>query len=304
MTATNKSNAVYCSWSDDVKRGDEKRLKKLKYLKTSFTLIELLVVISIIAILASLLLPALQRGRESARGVVCGSNLRMIDMGTHYFAMDHDGYLPQSLYKYSLPHLTPYSNWCTQLVGNGYLGGIELDSNGSVKRPAELLVCVSDPSIPDVSEAPILKRKSGSPWSTYLANAKVFPDWGGGNFGKCGMGPDGEAFWPKFGFQISRYSSPSTRLVLTEGYGMASGGEHGDPYGNNIITCHTIACGYLANVLIPNVVGHHSGRANALFLDGHVNLMSRETIIEPAIRRRDGHPDPDPEKMWGICAEN
>ena len=59
-----------------------------------FTLIELLVVIAIIAILASLLLPALNRGRDRAKAIMCQSNLRQMGVIMQLYGDDHAGVLP------------------------------------------------------------------------------------------------------------------------------------------------------------------------------------------------------------------
>jgi len=59
-----------------------------------FTLIELLVVISIIALLIGILLPALGKARESAKGMQSLSNVRQIAIGLQYYVTEQDGYFP------------------------------------------------------------------------------------------------------------------------------------------------------------------------------------------------------------------
>lgn len=138
------------------------------YLRRGFTLVELLVVIAIIGTLVSLLLPAVQRARESGRRSVCLNNVRQLGLASIEFEERmrrwpalFDSLSPQKLQSESGEG---FQTWAVQLlpdlerhqIHDGYAQG------RAINAYVELFVCPSDDG----------KPRYGASMS-YVANAGV-----------------------------------------------------------------------------------------------------------------------------------
>ncbi len=89
---TFKTDAMPGSEISDNGKPDEAGGRRRK----GFTLVELLVVIGIIALLISILLPALNKARQTAIITQCASNLRQLNMGIALYLNDHRNRFPRT----------------------------------------------------------------------------------------------------------------------------------------------------------------------------------------------------------------
>ena len=206
--------------------------------RDGFTLVELLVVIAIIALLMAVLIPALSRARESAKGTVCKSNIKQIMLAAMLWSADHDDFVVAGMWDVPATYTGDGTEGgeAKTAIANGVSLERYTASRDTAKKGKGLYFCPSIVkfgsdffySLPDVSMN-ISGRNSGITATTsYGVNSFAVMYSGSnylGNVGTTGTGNGGsyDDWGPSDTYmlahgksKVSEIRSPSNRVYFTD----------------------------------------------------------------------------------------
>lgn len=272
-----------------------------------FTLVELLVVIAIVGVVVGLLLPAVQQSRETARRMQCTNNLKQIGLALHNYHDSHKRFPPGYVtgFDSSGKEIGPGWGWATMILpemeqapvrdGIRFVDSIEHPSNASIRiKSIVSYLCPSD-SVQSPWNA-VTRDSMGFPTtvicqvaaSNYLGVFGVREPVGDGDgilFRNSQIGLrdilDGTSSTLLIGERSHRWSEATWLGAVTDAELFPPKGSPALPFiegASSMVLGHT----FEGPPNAPNLEGNnfssqHSGGANFVFADGHVQFVTSST---------------------------
>ncbi|HEY1685709.1 MAG TPA: prepilin-type N-terminal cleavage/methylation domain-containing protein [Tepidisphaeraceae bacterium] len=234
--------------------------------RQGFTLVELLVVIGIIALLISILLPSLNRARETANRIKCGSNLRQIGQAILLYANENNGNYPRTYYDGT--GTTWVVNNYGSTASDDFAGGSASGNVGVNNIPASLFLLLRTE---EISSAVFICPSSSATAENYGGGTNTALNRGNftsiaQNLSYSYANPFPNQSVLGYGYKLNASMSPDFALMADINPGTTTTGITTNPFAG--LTQNSAN----SQMKFANSTNHDQDGENVLFADGHVDF--------------------------------